>query len=592
MALPHFSCEEHDLSQSPKPEENKADGCQDHVLGDLHSNYMKFIHFLIRKNILSFNHEDDYEKLYKEDRTAYFIKRFAENAQINQERLLKNKIILIGDELADRGKDDTLILFIILSMGFSNNVMDILLSNHGLEFLKWYEAEKKGRANIVRKFLNAFTAEFFPPSTLSHVYKLSLITLQNHLENDPDLWDVIEELVETFYKPCLKLFSYSLNKDADGKSIITLYAHADFGLNQIERSSEQKIEGVVEFFNKSRPPNEPPIIFDDSTAEALAKTIDDINHVFQTRYVKPDRVSSLIPNIDDNINPINNLIWSRKHGPTHLNQPHEHKGYKIFYGSGHDTPKSDQPPLEPHVYCLDNLFGKGSEQDKAKSPELIVPTSRKPHLKLDRLSSKPKAKTFFSRLKTKFNDFTEHYPKTWWAIKWIGIPVAIASAVVLSGGLAAIPGGVGAAMLTWTSSLTTATIIDIALITIGLDTLQLGYHALKYLADEEDKKRLFLSKVIKTSKVEILTGQVIPPKIAHISQLLPSPPSLTEEKTIAPSTSPATSEYTQVPRTGESAITPQKTEEVDKQCLTDPEEHPECRTQNPSQRPTPSASPN
>lgn len=551
MALPHFSCDLYNLQATPKPEENKAEGCQDHVLGDLHSNHIKLIHFLVRKNILSFKNKSDYQTLRRKS-SADFINYFSENAQINIEVLKKNKIILIGDELADRGTDDTLILFILMCLGFAD-VLDIILSNHGFEFIRWYEKIKN--STIFSKIIDT------PPALSIHsTQKPSLIHLQDAIQKDPALWDVIEELVETYYKPCLKVFSYSLNKDKDGTFIITLYGHADFGV--------ERIQEAVDLFNKNRRSDEEPITFDDTTAETLANTIDQVNRVFQTRYVKQNKIHTLT-DLEDKTNPIYQIMWSRDHGT--FKQPHDHKGYKIFYGSGHDTPKSSIKKLN-HVYHLDNEFGSG-RINVARSPEVIVPTTRTPHLKLERLSSppkKPKEKSFFSRLKTTFHHFTEQYPKLWWAIKWIGIPAAIASAIVLSGGLAAIP-GVGTAVLSWTGSIATTalikTIMDIALVTFALNTLQFGY--VTYQCLTQNKKVPLeepLSQLIPRCKKQFLDSHPsdLDP-IVHISGLLPhTPPSQSfstptplekETKTILP----ATSEQTPSPQREESVTTPQKT---------------------------------
>ena len=46
---------------------------------------------------------------------------------------------LIGDELADRGKNDLLVLALLKAMKDQNVPYRILVSNHGLEFIEGYE---------------------------------------------------------------------------------------------------------------------------------------------------------------------------------------------------------------------------------------------------------------------------------------------------------------------------------------------------------------------------------------------------------------------------------------------------------------------
>lgn len=120
-------------------------------LGDLHSNPMKFLHFLASYGVIEIN-QSTFDKLWQTydaicpdiktmkeaDETIILINEFSKLI----EPLIVNKpglLILIGDELADRGKNDLLILVLLKKLHEEKVPYWIQLSNHGLQALAYFE---------------------------------------------------------------------------------------------------------------------------------------------------------------------------------------------------------------------------------------------------------------------------------------------------------------------------------------------------------------------------------------------------------------------------------------------------------------------
>jgi hypothetical protein len=124
------------------------------TIGDLHGNAMKLMFMLVTHGIATNINKEDYENLVK----IYSIQ--AEN--LTKEHLGDfNKILakiefnsdstirLIGDELADRGNNDYFTLKILEKLHDHKVPVEIIVSNHSIEFIEASEKQKDFRAPML-----------------------------------------------------------------------------------------------------------------------------------------------------------------------------------------------------------------------------------------------------------------------------------------------------------------------------------------------------------------------------------------------------------------------------------------------------------
>lgn len=363
------------------------------TMGDLHANAIKLLFFLYKHNIIEFNDTKDekssydtlveiYNKLptdnpeqlkilftYSINETTgelkilppqkeafeFIWKKFkaGQISVLNKQDLdkfsdiLTNKITiknipnlirLMGDETADRGACDLFVLYLLLMMHIKQIPYEILLSNHSLEFILAYEklahplASKLGFEHMVH-----FTAA-------------SMLALQILLDTKLVTKETLFYLLDTVYKPYLKLLSYSLSEDG---THISIFSHAAIGLGQqnIIKALALKL-GVT---------------YDDTTAIHLAETIDRINDQFQ-QYASQNKISTLVniemndrisngENIDPMKYPIEFMIWNRSYDnlerPAVVNEGTPHR-YTMSFNHAHDSKEASRD----HINNTDNLLGK------------------------------------------------------------------------------------------------------------------------------------------------------------------------------------------------------------------------------------------
>jgi hypothetical protein len=253
-------------------------------------------------------------------------KQFIEQLEIEDKKTL---IRLIGDEFADRGFNDyfTLILLKLVSQDGAK-IHNILISNHGLEFIAFYEHYLK-------------TGEFRAQgTTLNGEFVRSLQGLQTLIRIGLVSADEIINIVNTVYKPALKLIDYTLNEEG-----INLFTHAPVRFDVIKRAAARL--GVV---------------YDDSTKEALAGTIEQINAKFG-EMVANNTVHEHF-NAADHTCPLTEIIWNRWDDSQDIDEarPAFHNGYKMSFYHGHDPYESKYP----HVFNMDSGFGMYTKKKQAK----------------------------------------------------------------------------------------------------------------------------------------------------------------------------------------------------------------------------------
>ncbi|KTD62449.1 Dot/Icm T4SS effector Wip [Legionella shakespearei] len=259
--------------------------------------------------------------------------QFMGTLEIDDQKAL---VRLIGDEFADRGSND---YFTLRLLGFlHDNKVEVhtLISNHGNEFVTGYE-------NLINRHYLEEVGYVHPQQKPSFAGLRILLDEQVITESE------VTSLINKAYKPSLKILDYTLNEDG-----ITLFTHAPVRFDSIQDIASQL--GVD---------------YDDSTKEALAKTIDKINQQF-AQIVEENRVHEYCT-VDDPMDladmsleerkayPLIYMIWNRwnENKETEDARPASNNDYKIHYVHGHDP---FQSPMQ-HITNLDTPIGKGSRKD-------------------------------------------------------------------------------------------------------------------------------------------------------------------------------------------------------------------------------------
>lgn len=331
--------EEVDIVEFPKLDvSHLGDEGAQITMGDLHGNTIKLLFLLIKHGIVGGLEEHEYNKITSIYSTATD-ELTREN--LNQFNLILAKIKfnrgatirLIGDELADRGYNDYFTLKLIEKLHEHGVNLEILLSNHGIEFIEAYETK----------------TDFHPLRLSKEQHARSMEKMQNLIDKGLINIDEVNEIAKKCYKPKLKAISYTLNED---QTEITLYSHAAIGLNTIYCIAQRL-----------------GLPYEDSTAIALAQTIDAINERFQD-FVQNNRVHQLYTESDMwkgyggcadlSLSPFEFLMWNRHYD--HIERPVIHNGYRVNFVHGHDMGDS----TKDNIYNLDNFLGKGASANQGQ----------------------------------------------------------------------------------------------------------------------------------------------------------------------------------------------------------------------------------
>lgn len=126
-------------------------------------------------------------------------------------------MVLIGDELADRGQNDWFTLLVLNALHNANIPFQIQLSNHSLQALAFFSGMQTG-------------------ISLGEGQEASLHNCYFLLQAFPDLKPRLDELT-TMYKTHLSLIGYQFNTDTDNQLI--LYTHAPIDIQTIELIAQE-----------------------------------------------------------------------------------------------------------------------------------------------------------------------------------------------------------------------------------------------------------------------------------------------------------------------------------------------------------------
>lgn len=323
-----------------KPTINKIQ-YQQVSIGDLHGNAMKFIFFLIKEGIFDL-HQKDYlalASIYQQDfnllddeEVKGYLHQFN---HLVDKLVLKRKALvrLIGDELADRGQNDYFILKILQKLKQQDVPVDILMSNHSIEYIEATERleERSGKFDTTILDKPFFQGHASSLHNLENLRQRGLISTKEVLE-----------ITSTSYKPNIKAVSYSLSED---QQEITLYSHAGIDIHVIALLAEK--------FN---------VDFKDDTAVQLAQTIDQINlhisthidkgnlHSLYTAEMQEAGYRGFVPLSKESV--LEYIMWNRHYHD--LKRAPVHKGYNVNYVHGHDSGES----CHENIYNLDSPLGK------------------------------------------------------------------------------------------------------------------------------------------------------------------------------------------------------------------------------------------
>lgn len=268
------------------------------------------------------------------------------DAIIDQLEVVSNDTLvrLIGDELADRGSNDYITLKLLGFLHDNNVKVNITISNHSNEFIRSYEALNYQR----------------PTGAIEGKDQRSFGGLKLLIDNNVVSKDEVTKLVDKAYKPTLKVIDYTLSNEG-----ISLFSHAPVRFDRIKIIAERM-----------------NIVYNDSTKEALATTIDKINTRFD-QIVKNNQVHEFCATAGvkvgdmslDEISrlPLVDIIWNRWDASKDTDdaRPSKINNYSVNYVHGHDPYQSKFE----HVINLDTTSGKGmrSEQnEKVKAAHEVI----------------------------------------------------------------------------------------------------------------------------------------------------------------------------------------------------------------------------
>ena len=301
------------------------------TIGDLHANAMKLLFMLFKHGIASGIQQTEYlllKDIYMKQVDALTNTDINVFNQVLSSIKFNNviSIRLIGDDLADRGQNDYFILKSLDKLQQHQVPVEILISNHDMEFIIAYEK-----------------MENFSPSLIKCFNQVrSMDNLQTLINNNIVTREDILTIVEKSYKPNLKAISYVLVENT--KDMI-IYSHAPIGLDNIVNLAQQlDIECTVK------------------TARDIADSIDKINSKFQ-EYVDTNTVYKLCsnnPEDADSQTALEFILWNRE--VDKLNRPEILSNYHIYFVHGHDSSFLSNN----NIVNLDNLLGKTVNHNRGK----------------------------------------------------------------------------------------------------------------------------------------------------------------------------------------------------------------------------------
>lgn len=220
MTQQNHQCEKSFADLKQYPTEFKDYHQQIITIGDLHGNTMKLLWLLTYFSIIRFPEPvSNFQRLWEiyetpvEKLSLEMIKEYESIIQssiIVDER--PNKIIFIGDILADRGLNDYF-TFIVFQRIYQHIDYSILLSNHDIVHL----CEAEG---------NDYLAQY--PKETHENYFISFLNFKKLISKFPELESSAIEMRNTSFKPFVKLFDFGF----PNPTTMLLFSHTPFIFNK------------------------------------------------------------------------------------------------------------------------------------------------------------------------------------------------------------------------------------------------------------------------------------------------------------------------------------------------------------------------
>jgi hypothetical protein len=242
------------------------------ALGDLHGNTLRLLHQLVRESAVAMQ-KDDYDKfsdIYS-NRPLTTSRRDID-AVLNKITLNKVIILLLGDEVCDRGASDLLSLLLFDRLG---DQIEFLASNHWLEFFKQHIFLGINNASIHPEFrfigdITEFGGSFYG--------------LRTAIANGCIQENEVNDLINRYFNK-IKLLSYNITSDG-----IEIFSHAPV--------TPETIQFMATILYVK--------YYDDSPQE-LAETIDQLNIAFRKRIKNKDNLSEFV-RVN---NALDRFLWGR-----------------------------------------------------------------------------------------------------------------------------------------------------------------------------------------------------------------------------------------------------------------------------------------
>ncbi len=322
------------------------------LLGDTHGNFIKLLHVLVMYKILGVSEEDFealvtkylkegaayqgfYDKNLDDDQFEGFMLAFKEHIGVMKDTISNiivldntSKITFLGDETCDRGVNDYYTLMLLELLVENGIELEILISNHSMGFIKFYEDYKNhGNEFYVNRHDGEMIRKGLVPATSLENLEMLIYT---GIVDEDDTNHIIS-IIDNCYKPNLKALSFKLSED---EKAIDIYSHAPIGIEAIEDLCNQL-----------------SMEYNGSSIKNLAITITTLNQEFKEGYVFQDNLTPLM----QKHSALYFVMWNRDYKL--LNRNSEFADGTVFFVNGHDIPKSSKYVLI-NTLCLDSLCGK------------------------------------------------------------------------------------------------------------------------------------------------------------------------------------------------------------------------------------------
>lgn len=335
------------------------------ALGDLHGNVVKCIHCLLQEGLIHLS-EVQYQAivdLYYNEKsdattTPNEITRFKTllDTMTATPQTSSVQLLLIGDELCDRGKNDALTLLLFQKLTHIGLKRESVLSNHSMEFLKQYAL--------------GLTETFEPRYHRTQVTSLAGLkqSIKKNAINESELNNIAQE----HYLNTLKFITYD---HSHANREIVLYSHIPITL--------KKIKIICNEFNI-------PCNLD--SIQHLKKTIDLLNNTLHEAIQNKERFSTFLQTFNKKNKTANQFIQERYEEAIADHQEQEQTyPYYIINVHGHVGTRAkevlapkDQKKMKNMTYCnIDSALGQSLIDTTGGYISWIQPADEKTELILD-----------------------------------------------------------------------------------------------------------------------------------------------------------------------------------------------------------------